>query len=68
MAYLNRQQILEANDLPTEDVPTPEWGGTVKVKTLNGLEREAFETSIVEGKKVSIKGIRAKLCAASPTA
>lgn len=40
---LTRQQILEANDLPREEVQTPEWGGSVFVRTMNGKERDAFE-------------------------
>jgi hypothetical protein len=33
---LTRDQILSANDLPSETVPVPEWGegATVKVRTL----------------------------------
>lgn len=40
-----RESILEADDLPREDLPIPEWGVTVWVRTLSGTERDAFEDS-----------------------
>ena len=45
-----RELILEADDIPDEDVPCPEWArdgwdGTVKVRGLTGTERDAFEES-----------------------
>ena len=60
---LNKDQILQAKDLPTETVEVPEWGGSVIVKTMTGTERDAYESSIVKGKKVDMTNIRAKLCA-----
>lgn len=74
---LSREEILGANDLPTEDVEVPEWGGTVRVRTLTGTERDDFETSIITMKKVkkgkrtvtesapNLRNIRAKLVARS---
>jgi hypothetical protein len=44
--YLTRDAILEAEDRTTEDVEVPEWGGTVKVRSLSGLERDQFEASV----------------------
>ena len=65
--YLTRDQILAAEDLPAEDVDVPEWGGVVRVRGLNGTERDAFEASVVEqrGKKtrVDMANFRAKLSA-----
>lgn len=43
MALLTKQEILDADDLPTRDVPVPEWGGDVRVRGLTGRERDAFE-------------------------
>lgn len=64
---LTRDAILQAQDLPTEDVEVPEWGGTVRVRALTGAERDAFEQSVVEmrGKstRMNLKNIRAKLVA-----
>jgi hypothetical protein len=41
MPLLNRSQILQADDLKTEDVTTPEWlaGGAVRVRGLSASER-----------------------------
>ena len=67
MAFLSRDEILQAQDLPTEDVPVPEWGGICRVRGLTGAERDAFEQSIVEqrGKdtRMNLRNIRAKLVA-----
>ncbi|WP_055563601.1 hypothetical protein [Streptomyces atriruber] len=64
---LSREQILKADDLKTEDVPVPEWGGDVRIKTLKGKERDAFEQSMVETKggkqRQNLKNFRAKLIA-----
>lgn len=61
---LNKEQILNADDLKTEVVKVPEWNGTVKVKTMTGTERDAFESSIYDDsqKKANLRNIRAKLC------
>lgn len=67
MALLSRAQILEVNDLTTEDVEVPEWGGTVRVKTLRGRERDEFEKSTVIRKGNNVRqnmdNFRAKLIA-----
>lgn len=64
---LTRDDILMAQDLPTERVAVPEWGGEVIVRGLTAAERDAFEQSIVEtrGKntRMNLKNIRAKLVA-----
>ena len=44
---LSREDILKAEDLPTEEVPVPEWGGSVLVRGLTGRERDLFETSMM---------------------
>lgn len=68
MGILNRDAILGAEDIKTETVPVPEWGGEVLVKTLTGTERDAFELSTVKDgkdgkKKADLTNLRAKLCA-----
>lgn len=69
MTLLTKEEILQAEDLPTEDVEVPEWGGTVRVRTLKGFERDRFEESITEqqGKttRVIAEHLRAKLVALS---
>lgn len=63
---LRKEDILNANDFEYEDVDVPEWGGTVRVRTMTGLERDNFEASVFEmrGKdsKMNFKNFRAKLC------
>ena len=62
---LSREAILKAEDLSFEIVDVPEWGGEVKVTTLTGTERDAFESSLIDqkrgGNKVNTTNIRAKL-------
>ncbi len=38
--YLTIEQIAAAVDLPEEDVPVPEWGGTVRVRGLTKGEQQ----------------------------
>ncbi len=56
MTLLTRDQILAAKDLPHEDVPVPEWGGTVRLRGLTGDERDAYELSIIAGQEAVSKG------------
>jgi hypothetical protein len=67
MALLSKDAILQADDLPTEDVEIPEWGGTVRVRALTGKERDAFEASLQQqrGKEFVrvTANVRAKLVA-----
>ena len=43
---LGRDDILAADDLPSEDVPVPEWGGTVRVQGLSGQDRDSYFSSM----------------------
>jgi len=64
---LDRKTILEAKDLITKTVNVPEWGGDVKIRSMTGTERDAFEASLFEGKgdnrQTNMKNLRAKLLA-----
>lgn len=67
---LKRDDILNVADLPIEEIPVPEWGGSVLVRGMTGAERDAFEASIVQLKggnksSVDMRNIRAKLVAMS---
>jgi len=44
--YLNRDQILKADDLPSAEVEVPEWGGTVRVRGLTGTGRDEYWASL----------------------
>jgi len=60
---------LQADDIVTEPVEVPEWGGTVLIKSMTGNQRDIFEASMIkeagESRKVNLSNIRAKLCAAT---
>lgn len=66
--YLNRAEILTADDLVVEEVHVPEWGEDVwvRVRTLKASERDYFEASTLQrnGKEVStnLLNIRSRLC------
>lgn len=66
--YLNRTEILSADDLKVEEVHVPEWGEDVwvRVRTLKASERDYFESTTLRqnGKEVStnLQNIRSRLC------
>jgi hypothetical protein len=43
--FLSADAILGTDDVKFEDVDIPEWGGTVRVRSLTGTDRDAFEAS-----------------------
>lgn len=47
MGLLTKAAILSADDLKHEDVPVPEWGGEVRVRTMTGTQREDFGASLM---------------------
>lgn len=68
MTLLAKENILAAQDLPTADVEVREWGGTVRVRTMTGADRDAFESSLIsidaEGKRTpNMENMKAKLVA-----
>lgn len=71
MDLLTRSDILDAPEADTifEDVSVPEWGGVVRVRALNGTERDRFEESLFTGKgrkrKMTMANARARLVALS---
>lgn len=66
---LTRDQIMSIDDLPTETVEVPEWGGSVIVRGLTAAERDDYELSSVQqrGKDrvVNLANLRARLVARS---
>lgn len=62
---LTASQILEAPDLKFEDVPCPEWGGDVRIRNLTGIERDAYEASLIvvsaRESRVDRANVRARL-------
>lgn len=67
MALLTRDQIFAAKDYKTVDVPVPEWGGDVRIRSLTGAERDKFEAGlqVVKGgkSKPNTANFRARLVA-----
>ncbi len=61
---LTKSAILAANDLPSESVTVPEWGGDVLVRTMSGTDRDAFEASLLD-KDGRMQNARARLVALS---
>ncbi len=63
---LTKEQIFEADDLETVDVPVPEWGGRVRVRTISGSERDRFEQETMQfnsgNRTVNLIDIRARFC------
>lgn len=47
---LSREQILAAQDIRSETVPVPEWGGAVMVRGLTGRARDALEARFTDAK------------------
>ena len=64
---LSRADIIDAQDMETVDVDVPEWGGVVRIKSLTGQERDAFEASLFVGegakRKQNLKNLRSRLVA-----
>jgi hypothetical protein len=74
MALLNRDQILEAEDRKFEIVECPEWGGDVRLRSITGTQRDAYEQSLMQGngsdRKMNLRNARVKLivlCAVDET-
>lgn len=42
MGLLSSSEILAANDWPTEDVDCPEWGGSVRVRSMSAAAVQEF--------------------------
>ena len=61
--------VLDLPDLHDELVDVPEWGYRLRVRSLTGTERDAFEISLLEARgksrEVNLRNMRAKLVAAS---
>jgi len=43
---LSKDQILSARDFKTKEVPVPEWGGDILVRSLDGAGRDKNRGSV----------------------
>lgn len=72
--FLSKDMILGADDTVREVVFVKEWGGSVTVKSMSGVERDAFESTIntpitdaetgATTTSRNMENFRARLCAA----
>ncbi len=66
---LSKQTILDADDIKSEKVPVPEWGGDVKVFGLTAGERDSYEDGLINHsggkKKVTLNDATARMCSLS---
>lgn len=64
---LTREDILARDDRRYEVVEVPEWGGSVRIRTLSARERDEFEESILRRRgqavEVVMRGMRVRLAA-----
>jgi len=60
-----RDDILNTDDLPRKEVEVKEWGVTLYVRTMTGLERDHYEVDLMENRDLPIReklrNMRAKL-------
>jgi len=67
MGYLSRDAIINADDTDFNDVDVPEWGGTLRIRSISAAQRDAFESSMQEGKgkdaALNLRNLRARLIA-----
>ena len=62
--FLSAEDILAAEDIETVDVLVPEWGGTVKLRSLSGKEAEKFVESFPPGERQTASAVHiVALCA-----
>lgn len=63
MELLSKSAIIGAADLKHEDVDVPEWGGTVRVRTMTGTERDEFRAATARDGGIPISEFSAALLA-----
>lgn len=63
--YLTADEIFEVDDTKYDEVECPEWGGTVRLRSIRGTQRDAYEESVISGngadRKMNLRNARAKL-------
>lgn len=67
MALLGTDDILGSDDRKFVEIPVPEWGGSVRLRSLSGAERDRFETSMSKQRgskrEDNYENVRARLVA-----
>ena len=58
MTLLNVDDIVASQDKEYEDVDVPEWGGTVRIATMSGEDRDRWELSMMQADDSSERGFK----------
>ena len=60
---LTKEAIVTAQDIITQEVDVPEWGGVVEVRRLSAYERMAFRNTVISkaGDDVNVDTQRAQI-------
>ena len=58
MTLLNFDDIVASQDKEYEDVDVPEWGGTVRIATMSGEDRDRWELSMMQADDSSERGFK----------
>jgi hypothetical protein len=65
MELLTKEAVLAAQDVHYEVVPVPEWGGDIRIRSMTGADRDAWETWLVQNRsddgKANLANLRARL-------
>lgn len=65
MALLSRDAILAVDDRDYDEVSIPEWGGSVRIRSITGAQRDAYEQSLMQqrgnSRQMNLRNARAKL-------
>lgn len=65
MSFLTAADIFAVDDTEYDEVDCPEWGGKVRLKSIKGTQRDAYEQSVISGsgadRKMNLRNARAKL-------
>lgn len=65
MNVLDKDTILNATDQKLTEFEVPEWGGTVYIKIMSGIDRDNFELSLYSDagktKKENLRNLRSRL-------
>jgi len=69
MGLLTKEQVSAAQDLTTEEVEVPQWGGSVLVRGLTARGRGQFMAMLVDqrkgGNRTRLEDLQVRLCAMS---
>jgi hypothetical protein len=62
---LTRDQIIAADDREFDTVDVPEWGGTVRLSSITGGQRDEYEAGLIDergkDRRMNLRNARAKL-------